>query len=42
MLIPGDNLEEEKLLQLPEPGYGLLKNPFFKTKKKKKSKKKKK
>jgi hypothetical protein len=42
LLIPTGHLEEEKLKILPDPGLGLLNNPFFKTKKKKKGKKKKK
>lgn len=37
MLIPEDVVGEKAQL-LPEPGTGLLTNPFFKTKKKKKKK----
>ena len=42
LLIPEGFNDEQKLEQIPEPGYGLLRNPFFKTKKKKKKKGKKK
>jgi hypothetical protein len=39
MLIPEGITEPQKLEVLPPAGLGLLKNPFFKTKKKKKKKK---
>ena len=42
LMIPVDVIDEDKKNELPEPGLGLLTNPFFKTKKKKKKKKKKK
>ena len=38
MLIPNGPIKEG--VELPEPGYGLLENPFFDAGKKKKKKKK--